>query len=739
MFSGICFAIAVIVLAVFSVLAYQKRKYVSEAISVILAGVFLSTFFMVLPTSWVGEGEEVFSKPFYVILSSLLYSLDALGGGQDVGQLESIDLTGIFKALYIGLNYVCFVLAPVLTSSLLLSFVGDFGERFRFFLSRTPKCYIFSELNEGALVLARGIREAEGKKTIVFCNTKDTDRALVAEAKELGAITLYKPCDHLKLPKRFGAYEFYFLSENEDDNIALAEEIIGRKGDLRNSKITVNAFAQSGPHIQLLESMLKKKPCAVFESPAPELLEKAENVAAHSPNTEFVFFNVPEEAPEIETFSAKYPVRTYSGSCGDTLLDDSFRQYDLQLYYLRKTEEGREAAYRDVGYRDGHLVPDWQEEPLKLRFIDEIALFCNNLLYTHPLYNLPEGRKDISVLLVGCGRLGAQMLKTVVWCGQIPGYTLKIRVLDPKAEAIKNAIFSECPELDRYDILFESIDVESKAFEEKIREYADATFVCVATDSDERNIAAAENVYRIFHRNYSGYIPPIFARVRKNQKCENFRQEGDYLVRKNIEFFGTMSGVFSNKTLFNTELENLAFAVHLCYNWALTAPKESFEYQKALNDFYTSEYSRRSSMAAALHIAAKLRSCNLIAADSCVPTEEALADFEALVQDETVKSHLAKNEHDRWNAFVRSEGFRRADFETVKKYAPETRTHKDEEVKLHPCIVSWEELDALQQAYNALQQELNLKPSNFKQYDFKLVEEIPQIVAKAKQLEKEGW
>ena len=40
------------------------------------------------------------------ILSSLLYSFKALGGRQDIAQLETIALSGILKAIYIYVNYI---------------------------------------------------------------------------------------------------------------------------------------------------------------------------------------------------------------------------------------------------------------------------------------------------------------------------------------------------------------------------------------------------------------------------------------------------------------------------------------------------------------------------------------------------------------------------------------------------------------------------------------------------------
>ena len=154
MFQIICFAIALCILALFSFLAYKNRRNMSVAISRILLGVLFSTFFMVLPTKWIKEGQVVFSAPLYSVLSSLLYSLKTIGGRQDIGQLESMALPHALMGIYIVVNYACFALTPIITSSLILSFMGDTGERIRLFFRHGPKCYVFSEVNENALSLA---------------------------------------------------------------------------------------------------------------------------------------------------------------------------------------------------------------------------------------------------------------------------------------------------------------------------------------------------------------------------------------------------------------------------------------------------------------------------------------------------------------------------------------------------------------------------------------------------------
>lgn len=748
---GVVFLVlGVVILAISAVFAYKRRYDTKKCIAAFTLGILFATFFMIMPTEWVKEGKVVENPTLYSILASLLYSFKALTGRQDIAQLETVALSGTLKTVYIYISYIIFTLAPVSASGLILTFIGDTGEKLRYFFSFSKKYYVFSEINQNSLALAKGIKDNFKRKTIIFCNTKSTKDDLLAEAKKLGAITLHKSCKNFKLIKCFSEYEFYFVSENEDNNIALTEEFILKKEKLTRHKITVNSFAQSGVNTAVMESMFSKKPCAVFESTQEVLINKAIEIVNTAPKTSLVFFNSSKNDEKLNAFLEEYSeqlkdrfIGAYPTDWKSTSLDDSFKAYDISLYYAgeEKDKDGKMnpvALDMGLGYRKGRLLTEWQDEPLKIRFIDEIALFCNSVIFEHPLYKLPNGLKDISVLLVGCGRLGTQMLKTVFWCGQLEGYTLKIRVLDKNAQNIEKEIFSACPEMKNRGIEFKNIDIESPDFEKTIFDCSDATFVCVATGSDELNIATAENIYRIFRRKYTGYTPPIFTRIRKIIKSSNFDKKGSFLSDRKINLFGTTNSIFSNKTLFNSELENLSFAVHLCYNWALDKPKDSFEYQKALNDFYSSEYSRRSSMAAALHIPYKIRSCGVVSEGS-IPTEAELNKFIKELENDTKKQALIKNEHERWNAFMRSEGFRTVDFETVKKYSLETRSHKDEIAKLHPCIIDWESLDDLQKEYNELQQRLYLKKSNFKEYDEKLVTEIPLIIKRANELSKEGF
>lgn len=145
-----------------------------------------------------------------------------------------------------------------------------------------------------------------------------------------------------------------------------------------------------------------------------------------------------------------------------------------------------------------------------------------------------------------------------------------------------------------------------------------------------------------------------------------------------------------------------------------------------------SEYSRRSSMAAALHIPAKLYSCGVLAPDETVPTEAAVCRFrEALEKDPGLLERLARNEHQRWNQFMRSEGYVRADWDDLLGFYPQVKNNQDALSKRHLCITDWDELPELNRKYLALDPP---RKKNFIESDYNLVRSIPQIVLLAKRM-----
>ena len=94
--------LGLIAFAISILFAYKNRHNTSELIASITLGILFATFFMVLPTEWISGGKVIENPTLYSVLTSLLYSFKALGGRQDIAQIETIALSGILKTIYIN-------------------------------------------------------------------------------------------------------------------------------------------------------------------------------------------------------------------------------------------------------------------------------------------------------------------------------------------------------------------------------------------------------------------------------------------------------------------------------------------------------------------------------------------------------------------------------------------------------------------------------------------------------------
>ncbi len=682
MFDFVCFLIGVILFAAAIIAGVLFRYDTKKCASIISVGILFSTFALVLPTFNIGLGLGSVTDVAYRILSSMIYSFKSLSGGQTLSQINSIELTGVARYVYFYLCFTMFFIAPVMLSTLLVSFFADTGEKIRYAMHISKRCYVFSSLNDNSLSIAKGIKKNDRLSAIVFCNTRESEKSLILKAKKLGGICFHKSCVDFGISFFHKEYEFYLISENKDENIKDACELIEKNKTKKKGKLTINAFAQSGVGIDIVESK--------------------------------------------------------------------------------------------------------NNENIKVRFVDEVALLCNQVIFKYPLYNISNESKDISVAIIGCGSTGIQMLKTVAWCGQIDGYSLKIRVYDNKVRVAENSFYGQAPELksSEYDIEFVETDILSEDFENDVlKNSKDATFVFIATGDDEMNLQTAVKLRGAFRRKTQRYDmnPMILTRIRDNTMFENILSS-TYLKQRNIAAFGNANTLFEESFLFESELEKLAFGVHLAYKNMLECLKnkkvlqiskkkfvnsklEKFisagnvskkeikekkaalkqKYEKNINDFYTQEYNRRSSMATALHIASKLRSVDV----DVTRLDFAAESFNDMLlgeKGEEIVEKLAKNEHTRWNAFFRSEGYHSADIEIVKKYyTVQSDSHKDLLSKSHPCIMEWEGLDELMKEYNkhankeikvynaSLQEgetekELHDENESFTKYDRDIIKAIPAIL-----------
>lgn len=284
-----------------------------------------------------------------------------------------------------------------------------------------------------------------------------------------------------------------------------------------------------------------------------------------------------------------------------------------------------------------------------------------------------NGDKTIHAVIVGLGRYGTELLKTLVWYCQMPGYRFEVDVYD-KDKLAKSKFTAQCPELMSpdhngkyipgdafYTIRIHSgTDTDSMYFADSIRQMKDVTCAYAACGTDEENIRVAVNMRILFER--MGAKPAIRAIVYDTDMKEALTKAVDFKENLyNIDCFGDLEQTYSEAVIMNSELEAEALRQHL-------------KWKKDADSFWRYEYNYRSSMATALHLKAKI-DVGIKGIDK--PKEERTPEEQ---------TDLSSLEHCRWNAYMRSEGYVRGGSKKTKD--------KDMLGKRHFDLVPFNFLDA---------------------------------------------
>ena len=656
----LCASILIAALALANFIVYLRKKNIilvkSELTKrsgitpfhILVLGVFVAATIIYVPVfATLLQADGVWTQ---IIKTPLLSAQNALqlfvlnAGFDNITETINADngLSPVLADVYTAYASIYFVVAPIFTTAFALSFVKGLYENWRYFRNiRMQEIYVFSELNERSLALAEDIVTTckPVKRVIVFANVSqklaEENDDLMSDARDLGAICLQKDITdiYLKSPeKQQICRKLYLISQDENENTSKALQLIAHCHKNYNFDTThIYVFANSDESGILIDSVISK-------------LSKIE--AADK---------------EIEIpFNIK--VRRVN------------EKRNLIWSALRKSEKELDLT-----------IPDERRQPTR-----------KNLPLIFSRAEVDGDVKNIDVLIVGLGQYGTELLKTICWYCQMPDYRLRIHVFDGLANC-EGKVRSIAPELVEknhvpkdeeeageayYDINFcnEAIDVREASFADKLRELPNVTLAFVTLGDDQMNIDTAIKLRRIFGKIHAGKgfkVPPILTVVYDSDKAENLKhgkllkndsRDGDY----NIRFIGDLRTSYSLLNVEQAELESAGLACHM--HWAAVNQKYAegkqptdaqlqanwLEMEKQYNTY---EYSRRSSMAQVMHLMAREQLCR-----------------------ECDRVALMQNEHKRWNAYMRADGY------TVSPIVKDKRIDRDTVAKIHPDLIPFAEL-----------------------------------------------
>jgi len=284
----------------------------------------------------------------------------------------------------------------------------------------------------------------------------------------------------------------------------------------------------------------------------------------------------------------------------------------------------------------------------------------------------------ISAVIVGLGRYGLEMLKALLWYCQMPGFTLKVHVFD-EDEKVCEKFTAMCPGImemngsdkpgeTRYHITFHGgMEVSSETFAGELEAVKDATYIFVGLGEDDANINASVQIRSLYEWINPAYKPDIETIVYDTERSQTMgaawqkyidgvqeEKPGGILNFKKqayrIHTIGDMASLYSVDTVIDSNLVQAGMDVHKRWVDCSDAGKVA----KSEKEFWQYEYYYRSSVTKAMHESLRRELTQL--GYICIPGTD--KDWHALTQEEKLAIGLV--EHIRWNAYMRTEGYRYA-------------------------------------------------------------------------------
>ncbi len=478
---------------------------------------------------------------------------------------------------------------------------------------------------------------------------------------------------------------------------------------------------------------------------------------------------------------AKIEADIFYSNVKEVKLLKKYRKQEIHFFLMKENDEDnmKEAMsladhYKDLGgkcHLKIHLLHSSSKafsivdaiehsEHISIRLIRESQLLIANLLDERPLF-LAARQERLKVLLVGAGNIGIEALRTVSWCGHTVTLQPRILVVDENSKR-EDKIRVEYPELitEEGAISFHRMNVESSEFYQLLKEHADISYIICALGDDTLNLKTGmrmrEYLEGVRYQQLKDQVDTRKAQIHiylsnpfLYQTSKDLRMDGKKAY--DLEAFGNLAEIYTWDRMLYPRLDYLGKAVNRFYardyyKNEIAQAEESKRaellreiHREADSLYYKKEYNRNSSIALGMHTKYKIYSCvTELIGEQVDPklwreeiSHELIDYYYSRMKDATIVEELAKAEHRRWNAYMRSQGWCGADFETLRSwYGIDGNNWKNISAKRNACIRTWDGLDELDQWLKTNYGE----DKNFKELDRIMVRAVAEIAWEARKL-----
>ena len=715
------FVISVIVFLLTFIFSFRKHRNLKTALKGLLLGVVLTDVIMLSSLFYYGNvytesgtlsdydsvTNKNVEKPFILLYGSeyeittenkvafaIFYALMNAPKMGALGLKYSIIFVGAFDFPWnLGIPYGIFILilsiiTPVIFGGFLVSYIKALWNFLSYQIQKRIKnVYYFSDLNERSMLLAEDIAEKEKHKSlIVFCNCNKVAGTFEDRIDQKHFIVLPENERDLIIRFSFGHKKQYFFEISDDDN---------RNLDSTNEVIK-----------RLLEVFDKQKPNK----------------------------NDPFEKLRVYVFM------------------------DSSLF-------GSEKLFAS------------DQDKINIFLVDKIKASVYNLLFKKPLcYELKENENKLSIAVFGNGAYAKEFFKNSIWASVLDeNYTATISYIDPKADSFEKNLRFNCPGLfpnnKNNNLKFYKTDLQSSDLDELLKSDLDhPNYIVVDTGDDNANVNLAIHLRMFYVRqsiqkealkckrlklnpddyNFEPFMPFIAVRIKDSKTANriNRMRVNDEIPCEFYSFysFGSDKETYSYNLIDESPIDKLALncdaAYAAVYNEVNKIEKPIKNKKSAVFGCNKSEFLKSTNKASAIHIknklflmGLKLKSSDEIESqekDKIIQSEDAKKIINDYIIGKNNLMRLKKYEHERWNLFHFSEGWKAPALDECLLYSKLLEPKKDNKennknnnekkhkyvlARLHGCLCSWKKLDSLEKIFG-----------KFKEYDEIFIRDIPSIL-----------
>lgn len=435
---------------------------------------------------------------------------------------------------------------------------------------------------------------------------------------------------------------------------------------------------------------------------------------------------IPENISDFDIQAQKRKVYMYCMSQQDSDNLNSF--LDIIARLAEKTPEEQQNIHVFLASRDpsAELIIDSLTKGLvNTTLINEERMAVYSLLEEYPLLKYAKDKK-ISVLICGFSKTADEMLRAVSWCGQLYGYTLSVKLAAKNIGEKENDFRAKYPGLftDRYDIKFYDYKNELEFSSLLNNEFSESNYIVVAEDDEVMTVERSVMLRRAFYSLDPEYTncPPIFSYVPDDEKAAavSILKTPEIKPQRRVDYniipFGVASDIYTFSFLTDSRVEQLAKNIHLVYEDIFS--DGGIDPIAALRGYHTFEVNKNASESNAVHIRYKLL---MLGMDYTEDENAQEVDFNSRLDPDALEK-LSFAEHNRWMAFLESEGWTEATVEQVNSYKASDLSrgrHNCPILKVHPYICGFYDLPGVSE-------QLGLPDAM--EYDVQLIARIPDIL-----------